>query len=292
MDLMAGGTTLNLPGLKGTYTGADTNGRCTAATTWSGVNPGSSVFYMVSSSHLLMLSTDNNTNPIGVGEAKLQSGAFSKSSLNAASAFYTTGLSGSGKGDAILGILTPNGEGSLTLVGEEDNGGTMGAWGSLTESCTYSVATNGRVAISGASCETPPVFYLTAANTAFVLGGAENPLIGQIEPQVGNPFSSDSLSGTFCVGDLAIFSHGVASAEQAGVAVMTVDSSGFSLISDYTSTYSQDSDKIATGPLGTVNSNGTISQGGVITGIIISSTQSVMIDNVSDTYPLIEVVKQ
>jgi hypothetical protein len=294
MDLNAGGTTLNLPGLTGTYSGADSNGRITAATAWSGVNPGSTVFYLVSSSHFLILSKDNTTNPIAVGEGTLQSGTFSKSSLKAASAFYTTGLSGSGKGDAILGILTPNGAGSLTLEGEEDNGGTMGAWGSLTESCSYSVAANGRVTVSGASCGTPPVFYLTAANTAFVLGGAENPLIGQIEPQTvpSGGFTTSSFSGTFYLGDLEVLSHGVASAEQVGVAVMTVDSSGFSAISDYTSTYGQDPDKTATGPLGTVNSNGTISQGGVITGLIISSTKSVMIDNVSDLYPLLELLKQ
>ena len=45
----------------------------------------------------------------------------------------------------------------------------------------------------------------------------------------------------------------------------------------------------------TVNSDGTFSTAshpGVISGIIISSTEFVLIDNVSDTYPTILVVKQ
>jgi hypothetical protein len=281
--------------VSGTYGSADSNGRFTLTLTWSGQSASHVVDYMVSSSHFLYIRTDPPaTNGVQIGDSKQQTGPFSKSSLNAPSAFYTAGFSGGGKGDVFLGILTGNGAGTLSMAGTEDDGGTTKAWGAAG-SCGYNVATNGRVTISGTgNCADPFALYLTAPNTGYMLVGVESPLIGNMNQQIipSGGFSSSSVSGTYYMGDVDVISDAEASGEQVGVAVMTLGKSGFSLTSDYTATYGQNPDETATGPFATVNSNGTISQGGVIIGIVISSTQLVIIDNSTDTYPIAEIMKQ
>jgi hypothetical protein len=291
------GTISNITGMTGTYTSAGSNGRFTMTIAVPSVGTSHVTAYMVYSSHFLFMTTDAVAS-MGVlaGEMKQQSvpaGGFSNSSLIATSVFFVSGLSGGGKGDVVLGLFTPNGAGSVTLAGEEDDGGTMGAWGSF--SCSYSVAANGRVTISGSSedCSSNFASYLTAPNTGFLLVGEESPLNGNIELQTGGPFTDALLSGTLYFGDLEVVSYGVASAEQIGVGVFTLNGSGgWSSTSDYTATYGRQADKTQTGTVGTVNSNGTLSQAGVVTGIIISSTEFVLIDNVSDTYPILELFKQ
>jgi hypothetical protein len=219
-------------------------------------------------------------------------GGFNSSSLNAASAFYLSGLSGGGKGDAILGIGTGNGAGSISFAMEEDDGGTIspGAWQPGT--CSYSVAANGRVTLSGGPCTGNLALYLRAPNTGFMLAGAESPTIGQIQEQVipSGGFTSSSLSGNFYMGTVEVMNQAV----NAGVAVVTVSNGSFTMTSDYTSTYAQTPDQTFTGTITVMNSNGTFSTdpSGAIYAIVISSTSAVTIDNSGQAYPTIQLVKQ
>ena len=83
----------------------------------------------------------------------------------------------------------------------------MQASGTFT--CTYAVEPSGRVIFSSGtqSCGgTPPVFYLTGANTGFIVDAAPGVDTGSIEPQSAGPFNNASLKGNFSGGidDVAI----------------------------------------------------------------------------------------
>jgi hypothetical protein len=294
MDMNDAGTNHTLSGLTGTYSSPDANGRITSTMTWSGVNPGTSVFYMVSGSHFLILGTDSPTNPIAVGELKQQSGTFSNSSANATEVFYMMGLDGSSSGgESAIGFFKPNGSGSVPVTIYDDDAGTWQTPTPATFTCTYSVAANGRMTISGSNsnCTQAPVFYLTAANSAFMLNTGSSVQIGQVEPQVGSSFTAASVTGALYEGDLAVVNH----AAEVGLGVVTLNGSGgIDVTNDYTETTSQNGDETSTGTI-TVNSNGTIispDHPGLVVGIIISSTKLVIIDNQGSTYPAIQVIKQ
>jgi hypothetical protein len=293
VDQNEAGTTSNITGMAGTYTAADSNGRFTIAMTAPSQVAGSaSVGYIVSSSHSLLMNT--GTDSPFVGEMKLQTGTFSNSSVNDTMVFYMTGLNGSGSGgEADIGHATATpGTASLAVTLYEDNAGTWPTPNPSTFTCTYLVASNGRMTLSGGSnCTNAPLFYLTATNTAFMLNMGSSVEDGQVEPQTGGPFTTASIAGTFYVGGLEVVNQ----AQHAGLGVVTVYSSGgTSTTGVSTSTTGQSADRTDTGTI-TVNSDGTFSSSsepGVIIGIIISSTKAVDIDNDTSTYATIQVVKQ
>jgi hypothetical protein len=299
-DQNSAGTVSTTTGMTGTYGSADSNGRFDITITAPSTAAGTTVAYMVSGSQSLFIVT--TTGSALAGEMQQQSvpaGGFSNSSLNGAMVLYTTGLTSSGSGGrAEFGLITATpATASLAVTDYVDNAGTWSTPNPDIFTCTYSVASNGRMTVSGANCTGGPVFYLTDANTAFMLGEESNGALGQVEPQVvpSGGFTAASLSGTFYMGNLEVVSFGVASAEQVGVGALTLNSSGgYSITTDYTSTYGQDADKTETGTIATVYSNGTFSfsSSGPIGGIIISSTESVIIDNVSDAYPILTLMKQ
>jgi hypothetical protein len=95
------------------------------------------------------------------------------------------------------------------------------------------------------------------------------------------------------MGDGEVVSYGVASAEQVGVQVATLNGSGGgSATNDYTATSGQQADQSNSFPNGslTVNSNGTFSTdfNATINAIMISTTKFVAVDNESSTYPIIQ----
>jgi hypothetical protein len=277
----------------GTYTSPDTNGRFTMTATWTSLGPSHQVFYMVSSSQVLFLSTDPQ---VLAGEGTQQTvpaGGFSNSSLNGTLVYYMSGLASSGSGgEADFGLLSANGTSSLTAVADYDD--EDGTWQTPKSSttCTYSVASNGRMTLSGGSgCGSgAPVFYLTAANTAFILTPDSGVEIGQVEPQTGGPFTTASIAGTFYAGML----EAVNQLQGTWSGVVTVNSSGdTSITGDSTKTTGQSADQTTTSTI-TVNSDGTFSassEPGVIIGIIISSTKGVFTTD-SSTYPAMMVMKQ
>ena len=293
-DLNDNGTPSSDSGVSGSYSTADGNGRITGNNTWTG-QPSANhfVLYMVSSSNSLVMTTDAvATNGVLAGQFQQQTipgSGFGNSSLNGPEVLYMTGLNGGGSGgSANLLILSADGNGNLTGTSYYDGGGTWKSPQAI--SCTYSIDASGRM-----TCGTgAPVFYLTAANKAVVISEDSDVADGQLAPQSGGPFNSSSLSGTYFLGDLDVVSYGVASAETITAGAITFSSGGYSYVQDFTSTAGQLADQTGSGTVGTVNSNGTFStsSGGPIDGIIISGSKFVLVDNDTETYPIIQFLKQ
>jgi len=109
LDMNDAGTLINDTVVTGTYTSPDTNGRFTMTATWTSLGPSHQVFYMVSSSQVLFLSTDPQ---VLAGEGTQQTvpaGGFSNSSLNGTLVYYMSGLASSGSGgEADFGLLSAN----------------------------------------------------------------------------------------------------------------------------------------------------------------------------------------
>jgi hypothetical protein len=292
-------------GITGTYTAPDpTTGRFTDTTTLNG-KTNNHVSYLVSGSQFLQLSTDTlaSDNSVMVGMAQLQSGSLSLTT-GSNLVYYATGTESSE-----LGIINVTGSSSYTATYYEDVAG--GAETPQTPSCTFTTDAYGRMATSGATCTMylttyskmyPPVFYLTGPNTGVMLGTGAGVYVGQVEPQVApsGGFSSASISGAFYDGDTQVVNEGV-SADTLGVEALTFNGSGgVDIIGDYIGSYNgtsvtQNADQTTNTSLGTVNSNGTFSTNstyGQINAIMISPTKVVNIDNATQPYPIIQVIKQ
>jgi hypothetical protein len=198
-DINDAGTVKNSVSFTGTYTAPDsTNGRATSALS-SGTHFS---LYVVSASEALLMTTDAEST------AGLQSGSvlsqastpYTNSSLNAGSVFYEVGVNAAStaQSNVQIGLFSANGSGGLTIISDENDGGSITA-NNTTSGLTYSVASNGRVTITGGS-GSHPILYLVDKNKAFLLGADGSVGFGFLEPQSGGPFTAFSLSGTFFLG--------------------------------------------------------------------------------------------
>jgi hypothetical protein len=251
---------------------------------------------MVSSSEIILVGTDNPaTSGAWIAEMRQQTvptGGFSNSSLNALAILYFAGRSSSHSFGSDVGIGTFTGNGSGTVVGatNEDDAGTMSP--PLNFSCTYSVASNGRMTITGSNtyCSSqPPVFYLTSANTGFMLNSNLGVGSGVFEPQVipAGGFNDASLSGTFFMGTGEVVNQGA----KANIASMILDDGNMSQTSDQDSTTGQEYDEAGSGAYA-INSGGIINitaPAANFLGIVISSNKFVTIGHGYETNPTIEV---
>ncbi|HYA24209.1 MAG TPA: Ig domain-containing protein, partial [Terriglobales bacterium] len=164
-------------------------------------------FYVVSNAQLLVIEIDQvagQTRPVVSGTALLQASSLT---LNAASVFETTAeptVSGSLVAQAQVGVLTTTGSagsGTLTLSSDLNTNGTASTGAS--QSGTYSLAANGRAALTNSGFQTSdPVLYLVNSNQAFIVGTDPAVTFGYMTPQTG-PFTSSSLSGTYAGGTVA-----------------------------------------------------------------------------------------
>jgi len=159
-------------------------------------------FYVVNASQLLMVETE----PLGSGNAEMtgqiqkQSGlSGNNSDVNGVSVFEQQQLDNGCSTpcpEATLGFITANGSGSFTFSGDDNDGSTMTT---QSGSGTYTVASNGRVATTMNGVNHPPVFYLYAKNTGFMVEsqGGQAVGVGLMEAQSGSNFNGSSLSGNF-----------------------------------------------------------------------------------------------
>lgn len=180
-------------------------------TTPAGVSSTNYAFYVVSSSQLLVIETDQvagQTFPVVSGTAFLQAASLS---LNGMSVFETTAeptVSGSLVAQAQVGVLTTtgsSGSGTLTLSSDLNTNGTASTAASVCtpNPCTYTLAANGRAALTNSGFQTSdPVLYLVNSNQAFIVGTDAAVTFGYMTPQSG-PFTSTSLSGTYAGGTVA-----------------------------------------------------------------------------------------
>jgi hypothetical protein len=160
------------------------------------------VFYVVNSGKLFMMERDTVTTatPLLNGvvmQQQIPAGGFSNASLSGNTVISLTGHSAcgtvSGIPKTVVGLLTTNGSGALSLTYDEN---FCSAPNSVTGAAgTYSVAGNGRaaIAIGGYSL----VAYLMNSNHMFVFVSDSNVLFGVGEPQTTVSFTNTSLRGAF-----------------------------------------------------------------------------------------------
>lgn len=176
------------------------SGRGTVSLDITSLGTGTFAFYVVDATHLLMIQTDAITGPLASvlsGQVLEQSGlAGTNADLDGVAIvgleqidFTTTPVSP----EVIAGVLTTDGSGNLTLVGDDNDGGTTSP-GSFTG--TYSVSSNGRVTTSLAGTNHSPIVYLTGKNAGFITSTG-HATFGMLAPQSGSNFTNSSLSGSF-----------------------------------------------------------------------------------------------
>lgn len=191
----------------GSYTISSTTGRGTITfqLNVSGASPLNAVVYAVSSSELLMMSTDSQTNATGnqiwAGEALQQSGApFSNASMSGSYIGYRSGPQPGGGSRATL-LLTSfdNSNATFTLNAYRNMSGTFS---SAAASGSYSIDSTGRVLwdVTGIANNPAVVFYLASGTEAFSLNGNAAADFGFMEAQTGGPFSASSANASYAFG--------------------------------------------------------------------------------------------
>lgn len=184
---------------------SSTTGRGTVSVSYTGQGTLNYVFYVVSATELLMMETDNAAqtggNPLLAGHVLAQTGggSFTDSSLNGTIILGVQGIDNSGTqpaGSVSAGFITAQGNGNASISLDQNDAGTEGT---LAASGTYSVASNGRIALSGFG-KNSPVMYLASANQGFMVGTDNSVIYGQFYAQTGSSFSNSSINGTFTGG--------------------------------------------------------------------------------------------
>jgi hypothetical protein len=300
-------------GIPTTGTGTS-NGRGTLTMTIPTVGTLDLAFYVVSPTSMYLVSTDpaasSFLSSVYGGEAVAQTGGpYSNSSLDGTSILDYAALSASTTvygypyPDVTAGILTTNGSGSFTLTSDENDAGSVTTGNVITG--TYSVASNGRVTVTitsgGGSSPQPPVLYLTAPNTAFIVGTDTGSTFGEFEPQAAGPFTVSSLSGNYILGTQ--FGEGAAPGTQASSGVLSANGSGtltgkmdnaqLQLPGGYINGFTLQPAQSITETY-TAGSNGrvTVSDGSVVFYIISSSKLIVINTGATSSFPAIYVVGQ
>lgn len=202
--------------ISGSYTTPDTRGRSTANLTFNGAaTPVHQAIYVVSASEFYIVSLDPMTTDQSYsGVALAQSGTFNNGSLNGTSVFYQQGNCNGGT-HVGAGLVVTNGSGTISVSDDENKCGVVTS--NNTFSGTYSVASNGRVMITGSGNQ--PILYLVSAGKGFLVGTNTGVDFGQFEAQSGGPFSASTVAGTFMFGSLWPAATGVG--VQSGTATFT-----------------------------------------------------------------------
>lgn len=221
LDTNDAGTLKNSLPTAGTLFAPDSStGRGTAIFVTGGVNS-NWVYYVTSASDLNFLSADpvsGGANLVQQTMLRQDSASFDNTSLNGVSVFRTSGIAQSrdkskrqapaaGAPDVVLGLLTTDGAGNGSISYDENNGGTLTQ--QQTAQGTYSVASNGRVTLTGFGGGTPPIFYLVSKNQAFIVGQDASVAAGYFLGQFGGPFSNTSTLGNYWGGSFMPATAGV-----------------------------------------------------------------------------------
>jgi hypothetical protein len=268
----------------GTYTVSSTTGRGTFSFTPGGPSAVGGILYVVSSTELLVLTSDSQTtNSLWAGDLLQQSGApYSANPLSGNYVGYDAGLgSASGRTDIIvLGPFT-SGNNSFSFTQLRNDSGTFTS--SSVSGATYSVSSTGRLSIQAGGGNHPPVLYLVSANAAFSLnsnGGVDEGFF-QSQSSTAGP------TGTYAFGNIdpqisnTGGNAGVAAFASPNINITSDDNGNGSLTAGGTQTltFSVDSTGLGHIPSGcTVSATATTCQ---TFFYIISPTQAVVMDATS-----------
>jgi hypothetical protein len=224
----------------GTYAISSTNGRGTLSFTpnATGASVVNTIIYVVSSTEVLVLSSDPQTsNSAFAGELLKQSGTLSGTPLSGNYVGYQSGLSTNtaGASRTTLLLLTASGN-SITGNQLRNDAGSFQSK-AIGSGITYSVTAQGRVIIPSSPGNTPPMFYLVNANQAFFLNPGTGVETGFFQSQTGGPFTNASASGTYAFGE--IDPQEANSGDNLGVATFTPATTTISVIDDQNGNGSQ-----------------------------------------------------
>lgn len=279
-------------GVTGTYTAPDpTTGRYTLTTTASlGVLGPASLnraAYLVSPTHILEITTSAST--ILAGDLKLQSGSLT---LSGNLAMYGTSPNTYGTVTDMAGFGLVNATGTNYTGNIYQN--AAGQWTTpspVSTTCSYTIDSFGRVATSGTNCgsyydpstsawSAPPVIYLTGTNEGFLAGSNG---IWKVTPQSATTITA----GNYYLGTPQPDVYwGTGWDLVTGVAEVTGNSI----------TGTEDKSRLPNENFSqtlTVNSDGTFSTSdnpGVITGLVISSSQLIELQDPTAIWPSILVI--
>ena len=182
------------------------SGRGTAIITTTALRTNNLVLYMVSSSEILAMTTDNINTPSAVlsiysGELRKQTGPFSTNTLDTKNyVYYVEGVDGSNGGnDTVLGQATFTTNGNATLTIDENTNGTLKP--TVSGPASFAIASNGRTTITASGAGSPPpILYLIDSSSAFIVGTDNAVGFGNFEMQTSGGFRTSSISGSFFLG--------------------------------------------------------------------------------------------
>ena len=160
------------------------------------------IFYAVNATEMLIMEDDPVGNGLQAGDILQQTGggSFTDAGLNGNAILGVQSVDNSGVspvGDVTGGLFTANGSGAASISFDDNHGGTLST---ETGAGTYSVASNGRVTLTGIGGNHQPVFYLVSQNQGFVIGTDNAVAFGQFYPQSGSSFNNASINGTYTGG--------------------------------------------------------------------------------------------
>jgi hypothetical protein len=180
-----------------------------------------------------MLSVDpvSSTSPLQLFSLATRSqNSYTNSALNTTTVAALQGVGSANSSPApygLLGFVTFDGAGNLTVATDENLGGTLSTH---SYTGTYSVASNGRTVLTGFGSSSV-VFYLSDA-IAFTLEDDSAATAGTIVPQSRVTFDNTTLSGSYQGGSLQAVLPGVtveadsANADGNGNLALFFDTSG------------------------------------------------------------------
>ena len=288
-DSNLAGSHSSYSGMTGSYTAPDANGRFTDTTSLYGVTAQRISISVVFTTPGTVIATHIELSDSG-RQVQLQSGTLS---FSGNMVYYASGWEISGTGGFIqLGRAVASGS-NLTITTYENDAGVWANPDPNTVACTFTAPDSyGRVAPSGTGCGTyegtyPPVFYLTGPNTGVMMGTDPGVLTGQFQPQSLTTITA----GTYYFGtqevvnQQAIMETGSAVLTSAGVATgysdeiaVSAQAANFPLSNTFTANSAD----------GTITDTKHPTQ---VSGMVISNSQVVTVDNQSSTYPTILIIK-
>jgi hypothetical protein len=295
LDDNDGGSLTSAASFSGSGLVVATNGRGTVTLNANAFGTLYVIFYVVNDSQMLALELRYNTEkgegfpPVDGMIVQQAPGSFSNGSLNGVSvaglestdieSFGCLPVNGcnSGLPEEQVGLFAWDGNGTFTVNGDQNDGGTMDA---PSYSGTYSVASNGRVTLTAPEQANSPILYLTGPNQGFVMGTYLNTTFGSIYNQSGSPFGTASLIGNYVGGNWQIM--GSSGGDDVNLEVDTLTSDGVGDVagtSDYLAVSVPGSSTISGTYAVSSNGRGTITQNGGTTNIfyLVSPTQLFMI---------------